>query len=190
MITVRSGNSLTISAMLAKTVMPRLDAMPMLLLGITVASMRPPSMAIRRVILLPDGTSWTASGARSHAFKAVSTLNWLAPPKLAMPIFFPLRSAGAANFLARDKAVQILVQERRGDRQLRARGDGANGRHGGDVGGVNTPADERLQQDGTSGDDQWIYVQAVFLENSEILRDKNRQLLRAGGAGAGVNMAL
>ena len=55
---------------------------------------------------------------------------------------------------------------------------------------MDTTADERLQQGGTAGDDQRIDVQAVFLENSEILRDENRQLLRAGGAGAGVNMAL
>ena len=49
--------------------------MPTLLLGITVASMRPPSMAIKRAMLLPDGTSWTESGGMFHAFKAVSTLN-------------------------------------------------------------------------------------------------------------------
>ena len=110
----------------------------------------------------------------SQAFKAVSTLNWLAPPKLAMPIFFPLRSEGL----------------RGGDCQIRAGGDGANRRHGGDVGGVDTTADERLQQGGAADDDQRIHVESVFLENSEILGDENRQLLRAGGPGAGVNMAL
>ena len=118
--TVRSGNSLTISAMFANTVMPRFarhaDAAVGNHRGIDAAALHGDQtrhVVARRHQLDRVRRHIPRLQGREHA-------ELVGAAEVGDADFLPFEIRRTADFLARDKAVEILVQKRRRDRQIRA----------------------------------------------------------------------